>query len=103
MRHGPRAIARSVRRIAESSAELCGEELACVEFGDGRLVLILEDCDRHQAVAAARRLVDRVRQRRDPVTVAGGPNVTLSVGVATVVVPARDFPPGTWSRPPSAA
>lgn len=89
---GPKQAARLARAIGESAARLTGEQLVCVEFGDCRLALIVENCDRQQAVMAGRQLVDAIHHRRFTPGGANGLGVTLSIGVSTVSVPARNFP-----------
>ncbi len=89
---GLKRAVRLARLIGESAARLTGEQLVCVVFGDCRLALIVENCDRQQAVTAGRHLVGAVRSRRLLPGDADVPGITLSVGVATVSVPARNFP-----------
>ncbi len=85
----PRVL-RLMIAVAES---LSGPWGVCVECNDDTVALVLEDCDRLQAVSLARQLVETVaRCAAARAEWFGGP-VTISVGAATLALPPRNFPP----------
>jgi hypothetical protein len=58
----------------------------------GRRVLVLPGRDRQEAVAAARTMVDRLRQLVEPLTRSGQlPTCLAAAGVASVASPAKNF------------
>jgi GGDEF domain-containing protein len=63
-------------------------------YGEAGCAVILPDCDRRAAVELAQQLLGRVRQSGATPAVAGQPPLRLSIGLATVSLPPKNFPPG---------
>jgi len=89
---GPEGAALAVRTLGSAAGQLCDQQTACVQISDARFALILEDCDREQAVQTGRRFVDAVRHWSGKQTQGGVDGITVSVGIATVSVPPKNFP-----------
>lgn len=63
-------------------------------YGESGCAVILPDCDRRAAVQLAQQLLGRTRQPGFHQPRPGQPPVRLSVGLATVALPPKNFPPG---------
>ncbi len=63
-----------------------------VRCGDAELALILGGCDRSSAVDMARRILDESQAGKLRNYADKSPAVTLSIGISTVTLPAKNFP-----------
>jgi GGDEF domain-containing protein len=86
--------AQQAARLIEASVDGMWDGAgACLAQGDGCYALIMEDCDRPQGVELARRMVhgmrDGSRQRGEQPMA----QITVSAGLATLVLPPKNFPP----------
>lgn len=79
-------MARIERHVAAIVLDARGAAL-----GDGQFAMLLYGSDRQQAVAAARRLMQLAGDGQWP-TLRESTRVTLSVGIASVAMPAKNFP-----------
>jgi HD-like signal output (HDOD) protein/GGDEF domain-containing protein len=88
--HGPQ-IARKFSALLENACSSVDHPQArCVAWGDGRCGLVLPACDRDLAVELATTLVRGTRELTGPAT--GAPRLSVSVGVATLSLPPKNFP-----------
>jgi len=93
LRCGPPAAVELTGLLGAVMSALDNDQAFCIQTGDGRFMLILEDYDREQAVQAAKRLVDGIGHWSKDRTEEGASGMSVSVGVSTVTVPAKNFPP----------
>jgi GGDEF domain-containing protein len=83
----------AVAKLQSHARAIDHPEKALLEIGERQYALLLPDCDRRLAVQYGRELarsfsVARVVEEDEPAS-----PLTLSVGVATVSVPPKNFPP----------
>lgn len=88
---GAESIRSAVRLIVTAARSLCESEAVCVPVAGAQVAVVLEGCDRSQAVSLARRLVEMVAQCAAARQAWFG-SLTLSVGAATLALPPRNFP-----------
>jgi GGDEF domain-containing protein len=84
----------SLRRLVENSCRNAEHPLKiCIPHGDVGFALILPDCERRLAVELGNQLIGQLRRlsQRDYGNRYKG--VSLSVGVAAVILPPKNFPP----------
>ncbi|MBW3595958.1 MAG: hypothetical protein KY475_01635, partial [Planctomycetes bacterium] len=89
---GVEGVRRAVQLVITVARSLCEGDTACIPVGEGRAAVVLEDYDRSQAVTLARRLTATVAQCVTARQAWFG-GMTLSVGVATLALSPRNFPP----------
>ena len=88
--HGPQ-VARKFSALLESACSSFDHPQArCVACGDGRCGLVLPACDRDLAVELATTLVRGTRELAGSAD--GAPRLSVSVGVATLSLPPKNFP-----------
>ncbi len=63
-------------------------------LGDGLFAMVAEDCDRPEAVAAAREIQRHVSRWSQPKAEAAGEPLTLSLGLASLSAVPKNFPSG---------
>lgn len=84
---------RSVRGLlAARCRALDHPRVTCLPVGEAGFALILPDCDRGLAVRLANQLLEQAR-RLTALEVPDGRGVGISVGVASVARPPKNFPP----------
>jgi HD-like signal output (HDOD) protein/GGDEF domain-containing protein len=88
---GPVEAKRLIGRLIDLGAAVEHPGSVCLQLTDSRLALVIADCDRRQALAIAQQL------SRDAGSLAGSKLAastapTLSIGVATVSLPSKNFP-----------
>jgi HD-like signal output (HDOD) protein/GGDEF domain-containing protein len=91
MTRGVDSVQSLVRRLQSAAEKLSHPEGACLLIGEGQLALILENCDRSQAVETGRQLVRAVRQFAQGRADLSGAAVSISAGVATLALPPKNF------------
>jgi len=64
----------------------------CLPYGEMAFAVILPGCDRPSAVQSGNELVDQIRHLSPPHSETGRSTVSVSVGVATVALPPKNFP-----------
>jgi HD-like signal output (HDOD) protein/GGDEF domain-containing protein len=64
-------------------------DMVCMHHGEAGFAMILPDCERRKAVEIAGDLLHALSNARE----AGARAATLSIGVATVAMPPKNFPP----------
>jgi HD-like signal output (HDOD) protein/GGDEF domain-containing protein len=89
---GPIEAKRLVQRLLDLSGSIEHPGSVCIPLTESRLALVIADCDRRTALAIAQQL------SREAGTLAGSEiatatSPTLSIGVATVSLPSKNFPP----------
>lgn len=90
--HGPTVAATLQQLIPALANRVIPGSDACLTLAEGRFALIVPDCERQEAVALSRRLIETAS--RYPVGRGGGGiGPALSVGVATVALPSPNLPP----------
>jgi GGDEF domain-containing protein len=90
LRHGPH-VARKFSGLLASACSSAGHAQArCVAWGDGRCALVLPSCDRDLAIDLAMTLVRGARECTG--TSDEAPRMLVSVGVATLALPPKNFP-----------
>lgn len=92
LKRGVEGFGRLRRFLGGTCRSLEHPQMTCLPQGEAGFVLILPDCDRSSAVQLGNLLIDRMRRLatvgdRDHRT-----TLTLSVGVATVSLPPKNFP-----------
>ncbi|MCR4413792.1 MAG: HDOD domain-containing protein [Thermoguttaceae bacterium] len=65
----------------------------CLPFREAGFAVLLPDCERRAAVGLANQLLDRLRRHSQEPNRSKRHAVSLGVGVATVAMPPRNFPP----------
>jgi HD-like signal output (HDOD) protein/GGDEF domain-containing protein len=88
---GIEAAQRFVRWLQRLCVSLCDDPRRVIAAGDARFALLLDGYDRRAAVALARELVDAVRKHAGSHASSAGRGIKVSVGVATLSVPPRNF------------
>jgi HD-like signal output (HDOD) protein/GGDEF domain-containing protein len=90
LRHGPEIARKFSGLLAAACSSTSHPQARCVAWGDGRCALVLPACDRGLAVELATTLLRGTRQlsaaRNDL------PLISVSVGVATLSLPPKNFP-----------
>jgi GGDEF domain-containing protein len=89
---GPAGLDRALAQVRAACRKLDHPGASCFAHGEAGFALILPDCDRRQAVQLGGELADRLRRLHERGQ--GHPAPGVSVGVATVCVPPRNFPAG---------
>ncbi len=89
---GAEARQRIQRLIATAAESLSGPNGVCVECDAMTTAVVLEDCDRLQAVALAREMVETVARCAAAREAWFGGPVTVSIGAATLALPPHNFP-----------
>lgn len=87
---GEGSSATAVDRLRAAVQSLGYRLVLCQPFGDAGVAVILPGCDRMQAVELGWQLVDAMKRSARTVE---GSQVGVSVGVAAVAIPPRNFPP----------
>lgn len=64
----------------------------CLVAGEGRLALVVPNCDRQEAASLGRELVGQVQSWTRHKTMADSPTASISVGAASVSCVAKNFP-----------
>lgn len=83
----------SLRRFLEVLCRRVDHRCAiCLPHGEVGFAVILPRCDRQTAIQVGNQMIDRIRQLGLGRTRTGRPAVSISVGVATVALPPRNFP-----------
>jgi HD-like signal output (HDOD) protein len=90
---GGDGLQRAMKLVTAVASALCESETASLEASESSVAIVLESCDRPQAVAFGRRLVDMVAQCAGGKREWLGRALTVSVGAATLALPPRNFPP----------
>lgn len=85
---------RRMRQLLEAICRRADDRCSfCAPHDEAGFAMILLGCERRQAVAVAGELIAQVR-RIEPTQTRGGPWLaSISVGVATVSLPPKNFPP----------
>ncbi len=89
---GPDRLPRITDAIPQGIGALCDLPCDCLLVGEARYAILLEDCDRRQAVAVARTLVDHLSDWLLDQGHATSP-ITAHAGVATLAAPTRNSHP----------
>jgi HD-like signal output (HDOD) protein/GGDEF domain-containing protein len=88
---GPEQAEELVRWLGHQCRMLGGEGENIVAIGEARIGLLIEDCDRLAAAAFAWRLLDAARRHMREALCGTTRPIKVSVGVATVALPPRNF------------
>jgi diguanylate cyclase (GGDEF)-like protein len=89
---GPRAAGRIVAALEADCRSLDHREAAVSQSGEVQFTIILPDCDRRQAVDLANELIARVQRRPHSAPATDAAVLTISIGVASVALPPKNFP-----------
>lgn len=87
--HGVDGAAHVVHMLAAELETACDHEPDTLQVGEHRLAVFLEGYDRPQAVAVARHAVNGFREWSAE---RGNASISVSIGVATLPMPPRNFP-----------
>ena len=90
---GMAATEQAVDVLGRSIAGMLGEDGDCVQIADARFAAILRGYEREAAVEAARDLLTAVRKWSLDNARRGRNAVSISVGLATLSMPPKNFPP----------
>lgn len=80
-----------MRRLHESLAAADVSQCEIIQVGEAQFAILLPGCDRQTAVQLGQHLVRTADELLAPICVADGTPHSLSVGVATVPLPAKNF------------
>jgi GGDEF domain-containing protein len=84
---------RRLRHLLEAACETIGHpRTACAAHHESGFAVILPDCDRRLGVELANHLIEHVRQLARGELRDQGPPPEISVGLATVALPPKNFP-----------
>jgi len=86
---GFQRLLRFLRTVCESVDH---PTLTCTAMGEAGFALILPDCERRQAIQMGNQLIGRFRRLAPSTSNAKQQAVSISVGLATVSLPPRNFP-----------
>jgi diguanylate cyclase (GGDEF)-like protein len=89
---GPQATERLVEQLGDQCRLIDHRGAVVVQSRDVQYAVILPDCDRRQAIDVSNELVTKVR---DTVSASAGNSAavaTVSIGVASVALPPKNFP-----------
>lgn len=81
-----------VKKLGVTIRDSIPEEGTLFQTGDFRFAILLDDCERRQAVEYGWRIVDGVRVWKFPVPTRLQAGVSVSAGIATLTMPPRNFP-----------
>jgi HD-like signal output (HDOD) protein/GGDEF domain-containing protein len=90
---GPDGLQRAIKLVTAVATALCESEAASLESSESTVAIVLECCERTQAVAFGRRLVETVAQCAAAKRDWFDRSFTVSGGAATLALPPRNFPP----------
>ncbi len=88
---GPVAAEHRVAELGQICNDCDLPSASLVQARQACFALVLPDCDRREAVAAANDILRRFREEPEQHSGAAGPRVSVSVGAATVPLPAKNF------------
>jgi GGDEF domain-containing protein len=90
---GQAAAESLVERVGAECRRIDQERAIVVQYRDLQFAVILADCDRRQAVDVANDLLIRLRRTQPPaLDHRSAAAMTVSIGVASVVLPPKNFP-----------
>jgi len=92
--HGVQGLEGLRRFLEAASSSLDHRPAICLPHGEAGSAVILPDCDRQRAIQLGNRLIDSVRQLAASRSGDGRATIGVSVGVATVALPPKNFLPG---------
>lgn len=78
-------------QVRNVGAELDHPGAACQQVRDSRYAVVLPGCDRREAVQLGNQLLSKVRKLMLDVMAGGPPPLTVSVGIASVALPPKNF------------
>jgi HD-like signal output (HDOD) protein/GGDEF domain-containing protein len=93
MHYGAAGCRRLRSLVEQACRQLDHPDTPPVAYNEAGFAIVLADCDRQPAVRLGGQLIERFAELvpgRSP----GRPGLSIGVGVATVSVPSRSFPPG---------
>lgn len=93
LHYGPQRGLEQLARLFSDVEAWLGPEADCLVVGDARLAILLPDCSRNDALARIRELLGHVRSAFAAGASSFPHGVTLSAGVATLLLPPKNFPP----------
>jgi GGDEF domain-containing protein len=80
-------------RQVEDACQNLDPAAACTEIGGGRFAVLLPGCGRRTAVELASQLQRTLRQRKAMPDGSEARRIALSIGVATIGLPTKNFQP----------
>jgi HD-like signal output (HDOD) protein/GGDEF domain-containing protein len=86
-------VPRITKRLESTLGSIVDVEGAVCQIDESRFAILLDGCDRRRAVALAWRVVDCVRSWKFPALTAAQAGMTVSIGLASLTMPPRNFPP----------
>ena len=89
---GVDGVFQAVERLRSALAILLDGEGHLLQADDARFAVIMEDCDRQQAVALIRNLVQGIRRWSANHAAKRGSIRSISAGLATLSMPPKNFP-----------
>lgn len=93
LQFGPQRGLELLAQLFSDVEAWLGPEAECLVVGDARLAILLPDCSRNDALARIRELLGHVRSAFAAVGGIAPRGVTLSAGVAAILLPPKNFPP----------
>ncbi len=89
---GRQAAAKMVELLAHACRLIDHPVAQSAAGGEGQCTVVLSDCDRRQAVELAGELLQTMRRLSDQIGTEAS-RISISIGVASVAVPPKNFPP----------
>ncbi len=78
-------------QVSRLANELDHQGAMCRQVRDSRYAIVLPGCDRREAVQLGNQLLGKVRKLTLNATAGGPPPLTISLGIASVAVPPKNF------------
>jgi GGDEF domain-containing protein len=91
--HGQETAATMARKLEGVIGQQLDAGSSCLHLGDGQYAVLLPDSERTSSVATAKEIARRVREFGAPLGEATGTSLTLSIGLASLAVVPKNFPP----------
>lgn len=91
--HGREGTHKLMLWLAEQLGAVTDRAQDLQQLGDGQFAMLLSDCDRPQAIELTREALGHVREWSEQRHEQLGRSLSLSVGLASLVIPPKNFPP----------
>jgi len=98
-RYGPIQSQSLVGRLSESLGQIDLPGAEVIQVSQSRFAIVLPACDRAMAVQLGNQVVRTAAQILSPICVAGSTPLSVSVGVATVPLPPKNFDAADLAEP----
>jgi GGDEF domain-containing protein len=90
--YGVDGAAKILKRLESTLCGILEGDGAVCQIVESRFAVLMDGCERRRAVALAWKIVDSVRQWKLPASTTVQSGLTVSVGLASLTMPPRNFP-----------